>query len=175
MLFLRSFRKHKFPPAVTIACLTFFTSLDAAVDDVVEHTTAGTRVTMAVSADGNPVPRFQWMKDGVFISGATDATFIIPSAGTAHSGVYNALGTNAAGWELSNDLVLSVTIPTVPGSNFGFIPGTGTSTGGWATNVNVAPSFTLQPYPSASAPAGSSLTLSAQAVGTPAPTYQWRK
>jgi hypothetical protein len=38
-----------------------------------------------------------------------------------------------------------------------------------------APFFTLQPYPKAAAEAGTSLTLSAEAVGTPAPTYQWRK
>jgi hypothetical protein len=173
MSFLSSLRKFKLRPAVTTACLTFFTSpaLDAAVGDLFEYATAGTAVTFGATADGSPTPKFQWMKDGAFISGATNATFVIPIAGTAHSGVYNVLATNAAGWDLSNDLILSVTIGTVTGSG----SSSGTSSGGWYTNTNVAPSFTLQPFPSASAPAGSSLTLSAQAVGSPTPTYQWRK
>src|SRR5688500_4289473 len=102
MLFLSSLRKNKFLTAVTIACLTSFTSspLDAAVGDLLEYATAGARVAFGASADGNPAPKFQWMKDGVFISGATNATYVIPSAGAAHSGVYNMLATNTAGWEL---------------------------------------------------------------------------
>jgi hypothetical protein len=108
-------------------------------------------LTFTASADGSPAPTFQWMKDGVAIPGATAATFVISSANSTHNGVYNAVASNSFGWALSDDLILTV------------------------QSTLIAPSFTVQPYPAASAPAGSSLTLSATAVGTPTPTYQWRK
>lgn len=135
--------------ATGIACVCLG-NVSSAQETLFEKAQLGTPVTFTASAEGNPAPTFQWLKDGTPIPGATGSTFSISAATFEHKGVYNVLATNSAGWSLSNDLLLTIESQT-------------------------APSFTLQPFPSASAPAGSSLTLSALAVGTPAPTYQWFK
>jgi hypothetical protein len=155
MVSLLSFRTSQVYTLGVAAILALASSSAAAAaeTDLLEAATAGTNVTFTVSAEGNPTPTFQWLKDGAKIPGATGVTLVIPSVTAANNGVYNALATNSAGWSLSNDLILTV--------------GVG--------ETKSTPSFTLQPYPTASAPAGSSITLSAQAVGTPTPVYQWLK
>ena len=153
MSLLHSFYSSRICVRCAIAWVTLAASAtsNAADGDVYESASVGTKLSFSASADGNPLPTFQWMKDGVTIAGATAVTLILPSATTADSGVYNALAKNSEGWALSNDLILTI------------------------NSTNVAPSFTLQPFPSATAPEGSPLTLSAAAAGTPTPTYQWRK
>jgi hypothetical protein len=155
MVSLPSFRSSQAYTLGVAAILALATSFpaSAAESDLLEAATAGTNVTFTVSAEGNPAPTFQWLKDGTKIPGATGVSLVIPNVTTANNGVYNALATNSAGWSLSNDLILTVGV----------------------AETKSAPSFTLQPYPTASAPAGSSITLSAQAVGTPTPVYQWLK
>lgn len=139
------------PFAAALLALTTPLASHAAEGDLYESAVVGTKVAFSVTADGNPVPTFQWTKNGTAISGATNATLTLPSVTTADSAVYNAVATNSAGWALSNDLILTI------------------------NTTNVAPSFTLQPFPSATSPEGAALTLSATAVGTPTPSYQWRK
>ena len=152
MLFYSSLR----PVLASVAALVAIalSPIVHAADEIYETAAVGTNVSFSASADGYPAPTFKWMKDGIAIPGATNITLLLPNVTTASSGVYNAIATNSAGYALSNDLVLTVSV---------------------AAQIGSAPYFTVQPYPSASAPAGTSLTLSATAVGSPAPTYQWRK
>src|SRR5690606_5413823 len=70
-----------------------------------------------------------------------------------NAGTYAVVATNSAGQATSNNSVVTVG-PQV---------------------VQVAPSFTQQPAANTWIVAGSSLTLTAAATGTPAPTYQWLK
>jgi hypothetical protein len=123
----------------------------AAATDLYETVAAGTRVSLTASADGTPVPTFQWLKNGTAIAGATTSTLVFPSVTSADNAAYNAVATNSSGWALSNELILTV------------------------NDAAVAPWFTLQPFPSATAPEGSTLILSSAASGTPTPVYQWRK
>ena len=122
-------------------------------NEIYETAASGTRVTFTANADGKPAPTFKWLKDGTPIPGATSQTLVLASVTTANSGVYNAMATNSVGWSLSNDLILTIT--------------DGAKT--------ALPYFVVQPYPSASAPQGSSFSLSATASGSPTPTYQWQK
>jgi hypothetical protein len=104
--------------------------------DMLESATAGTNVTLMANADGNPAPTFKWLKDGVQIAGATSPTLVIQNVTLASNGVYNAVASNAAGWAMSEDVILKVVPQGTP------------------------PFFTVQPYPSSVAPANSVLTLS---------------
>jgi hypothetical protein len=124
-----------------------------AAGEIYDAVSSGTAITLVVASDGSPAPTFQWTKNGTVIPGATGARLTLPNVSNADAAVYNAIATNSAGWALSNDFILSIS----------------------AAVSNTAPSFTVQPYPSVSAPAGSQLTLGATAIGTPAPGYQWFK
>jgi hypothetical protein len=150
-----SLRLHLASVSTTIIMIALSPSVKAA-NELYETATAGTTVTFSASADGNPAPTFKWLKDGVVIPGATNVTIVIPNVTTANNGVYNAVASNSAGWALSNDLILTVATSPI-------------------TEKPSLPYFTVQPYPTASAPASSSLTLSATAVGYPTPAYYWQK
>jgi hypothetical protein len=153
MLFFSSLRPV-LASAATLVAIVWSPTLRAE-GEIYETAAVGTIVSFSASADGNPTPTFKWFKDGVAIPGATNITLTLPNVTATSSGVYNAVATNSAGYAMSNDLVLTVSAV--------------------APEKATAPYFTVQPYPSASAPAGSSMTLSATAAGVPAPTYQWRK
>ena len=62
--------------------------------------------TLATGVSG--IPTWQWLKNGVAIPGATQATFFIPSATLANAGTYSLVGTNAAGKRTSNTVQLAV-------------------------------------------------------------------
>lgn len=110
--------------------------------------TAGSSVTFTSAATGSPT--YQWRKDGVAISGATKSSYTIAKVSASNAGVYTVIITNAYG----------------------------TKTSSWATLiVNTtasAPVFTTQPAGKTVA-AGTSVTLTAVATGSPSPTYQWRR
>ena len=108
---------------------------------------AGTVVTFTSVATGAPAPTFQWRKNGVAIVGATGPAYTIASLTAAAAGTYSVIATNSLGSATSSDAVLAVT---------------------------VAPVFTTQPS-SQTVNAGVTVTFSASATGTPAPTYQWYK
>ncbi len=93
---------------------------------------------------------YQWQKNGVRIAGATGASYTIGRFKAGDAATYTVVATNADGSSTSATVVLAV--------------GSTTS----------APAFTVQPK-SRSMPAGSSVTFTAAASGSPTPTYQWMK
>jgi hypothetical protein len=103
-------------------------------------------VTFSVTATGG-VPTYQWRKNSVDISGATNDTYTIASAGAASAGSYDCVVTNACGSTTSNAATLTV-------------------------NTNAA--FNSHPS-SQTICTGSPVTFSVNGVGNPAPTLQWRK
>lgn len=112
--------------------------------------TAGSVVTLAVVASGQPTPTLQWRKDGAPLSGATGSTYAIASAAPGDAGVYTVVATNIAGAATSAAATLTVNV------------------------VTSAPVFTLQPA-SQTVAAGGAVTFNAVASGVPTPTLQWQK
>ena len=82
---------------------------------------AGTQVSLGVGAIGNPVPdRFQWLKNGVPIPGATDAFLRLRNVPVSAAGNYSATVSNAKGSATSQVATLTVEggpiAPALPGS-----------------------------------------------------------
>jgi hypothetical protein len=75
---------------------------------------AGQPVVLAVSAFGIPAPAYQWLKNGVNLAGATNATYSIPSPAPSDSGTYAVVVTTPAGAVVSSNAVLVVTAPHPP-------------------------------------------------------------
>jgi hypothetical protein len=92
---------------------------------------------------------YQWMKNGVRVTGATSATLILNNVQASDAGAYFLVVSNQAGWVASNTVSLTVIIP---------IP---------ATILTQPMGTTLNE--------GQTATFSVVAQGTPAPTYRWRK
>jgi hypothetical protein len=112
--------------------------------------TSGSTVSFTVEASGTPSPSYQWLKDGAPVAGATTRTLIFLSVSSANSGTYAVAASNSQGTVVSSGATLTVTAPVS------------------------APAFTSQPA-SQTASAGSSVVLTAGAVGSPQPAYQWLK
>lgn len=112
--------------------------------------TSGSTVSFTVEASGTPSPSYQWLKDGAPVAGATTRTLIFLSASSANAGTYAVAASNSQGTVVSSGATLTVTAPVS------------------------APAFTSQPA-SQTASAGSSVVLTAGAVGSPQPAYQWLK
>lgn len=108
---------------------------------------AGSTVTFTAAATGSPFPTFQWQKNGINISGATNTTLTLSSVQTSDSGTYTFIATNSAGSKPSNDAVLQVSAGAVP-------------------------IFTQQPTSQAVA-TGSSVAFNAAASG--AISYKWQR
>ncbi|MBC7365490.1 MAG: immunoglobulin domain-containing protein, partial [Undibacterium sp.] len=109
---------------------------------------AGGSVTFLVVASGTAPLSYQWLKDGVVISGATNASLVLSSVESIAAGSYTVIITNSAGSITSGAAALTINALT--------------------------PAITLQPT-SASAVAGSSIGFVVSASGTAPLTYQWRK
>ena len=76
---------------------------------------AGAPVTFSVRASGTPPLRYQWMRNGVDLAGATAQDYSIAAAGQADNGVqFRALVTNDFGNVLSDEALLSVTPNQAP-------------------------------------------------------------
>ena len=112
--------------------------------------TSGSTVSFTVEASGTPSPSYQWLKDGAPVAGATTRTLIFLSVSSANAGTYAVAASNSQGTVVSSGATLTVTAPVS------------------------APAFTSQPA-SQTASAGSSVVLTAGAVGSPQPAYQWLK
>lgn len=110
----------------------------------------GSSVTFTTAATGTPTPAYQWKLNGATIPGATGATLNLSNVQTANAGNYTVLATNSAGSATSNVATLTV------------------------NPLTVAPVITAQPG-NQTVTAGSAVTLTASASGTPTPTYQWKK
>jgi len=106
---------------------------------------AGTDVTFTVVATGNPSPTYQWSLNGTALSGATKASLTINNTKAANGGTYTVAVTNTAGSATSNPAILTVIVP---------------------------PAITTQPK-SQTVTAGSTVTFTVVATGTPVLAYQW--
>jgi hypothetical protein len=75
---------------------------------VSQTVSANTNVELIAAASGSPAPSFQWKKNGVSISGATQATLSLKDVTKNESGLYSVEVTNVAGWVTSNVATLVV-------------------------------------------------------------------
>ena len=132
------------------ATLVLVSSITFSTQPASKTVIAGGSVTFTASAAGVPTPTYQWKKNGTAISGATNSSYTISNVTTANAGTYTVTASNSSGSATSNGAVLTV------------------------TSGAVAPAFTTQPT-SKTVSAGSPVTFSAAASGSPTPTYQWKK
>ena len=75
----------------------------------------GAVLTLSVVANGDGVLRYQWLKDGVAIAGATSATFSLPRVATGDAGSYRVDVSNLAGTTRSGVAVVEVSEAPVAG------------------------------------------------------------
>lgn len=110
----------------------------------------GSAATFGVVASGTAPLLYQWRKDGVAITGATSASYVIPSATAGDGGGYDVVVTNGAG----NATSIVVTLVVNPSPT--------------------APSIVAHPQ-SQQVNAGSNVTFVVSATGMAPLSYQWRK
>jgi Immunoglobulin domain/Purple acid Phosphatase, N-terminal domain len=106
----------------------------------------GNPVTFTVSAAGTAPLSYQWQLGTTNIPGATASSYEKFNAQPADAGTYSVVITNAFGSTNSANVLLAVQVP---------------------------PSITAQPLGQV-VYAGSNVTFTVTATGTPAPAYQWR-
>lgn len=75
---------------------------------VAQSATTLATVTFAAAATGTPAPTFQWLKNGVALSGATNASLSLQSVTTNDAARYSVVATNSAGTVISDEALLSV-------------------------------------------------------------------
>lgn len=115
---------------------------------VTQSASVGGTVTFTAVASGEPLPSYQWRKDGVAIAGATTASLGLTHLSVADAAHYTVVATNAAGSATSAVATLSVTVPPI--------------------TITAHPASLTQP-------AGTVAILSVTAASTEALTYQWTK
>jgi hypothetical protein len=69
---------------------------------------SGGSVIFSVLATGTPTPTYQWLKNGVAISGATSATLTLTHVSATDAGTYTVTATNSAGAVTSSGATLTV-------------------------------------------------------------------
>ena len=106
----------------------------------------GASATLVVVATGDPVLTYQWWRDGVMISGATGASFVIAGAQLTNAGVYSVVVANGLGRAVSSNAVVAVRMPVA---------------------------ITQQPSNQVTT-VGGAVRFAVNAVGSPPVTYQWR-
>ena len=117
---------------------------------VSQSVTAGQIANFSVATTGSAVT-YQWMKNGVTISGANSSNYSTPITTIADNGAqFTVAVSNASGTASSNSALLTVTAPVI------------------------APAITLQPM-AQSVTAGQAATFSVAATGTAPMTYQWSR
>ena len=97
----------------------------------------GGTVALNVDATGNPSPTFQWTKDGVAISGATDATLLIKGAVAANAGNYACIVTNSTGSVTSAAAALALSLTVNVGRVVNFSVRAPAGTGAQTLNVGL--------------------------------------
>lgn len=73
----------------------------------------GSNVTFTVVATGSPAPTYQWRKDAVNISGATNASLALTNVQAVDGAGYSVVVSNVAGNTTSNTATLTIGPPTV--------------------------------------------------------------
>ncbi len=114
---------------------------------------AGASATIFASAVASPQPSYQWRRNGIVLRGESASSLRLANISAKDAGVYIATALNVAGSAQSNAAVLVVNT---------------------TVSLEVAPVILTQPIPR-TASAGSTVSFSVVAGGTPAPTYQWQK
>jgi hypothetical protein len=104
-------------------------------------------VTLSVGVAGVPGPTLQWRKDGSPLPGATAAVLLLNSFSAADEGIYSVVATNAAGSVISHNAYVV---------------------------IGASPRIMKQPSPQ-TVGTNSDATFTVVAVGTPLPTFQWKK
>jgi hypothetical protein len=115
-----------------------------------QSVTAGQAANFSVATHGTAVT-YQWMKNGVAISGANSSNYSTPVTTIADNGEqFTVSVSNGSGAVTSNSALLTVTAPVI------------------------APAITLQPM-AQSVTAGQPATFSVATTGTAPMTYQWTR
>ncbi len=109
---------------------------------------AGTTATLSVALTADPVPTYQWHRDGVDLPGGTGRELVIDPVGPDNAGSYTVTITNEAGSITSAAAILTVTAP---------------------------PPFIGEHPTSITQPAGTTASLTVVASGSGALSYQWLK
>jgi len=112
--------------------------------------TSGESISLEVVASSDTSLTYQWLKDGDTIVGATESVLTITFIQETDEGDYVVEVSNAAGTTISD--TATVIVDPAP----------------------EAPVFTLEPL-TQTVVAGTDITLTGDATGVPAPTYQWQK
>ena len=109
--------------------------------------TTGAVATFTVSASGTAPFSYQWRKDGIAVSGATNGILAVTGVSSTDVGSYSVTVTNAAGSISSNGATLT---------------------------VNTPPTISTHPISQTALP-GATVTLSVVAGGTAPLSYQWHR
>jgi sugar lactone lactonase YvrE len=72
-----------------------------------ESVAIGASATFTVAASGVPVPNYQWLFDGTFVAGGTDATLTVTNVQATNLGSYSVIVSSDAGSVTSNAATLS--------------------------------------------------------------------
>jgi hypothetical protein len=112
-----------------------------------QYVSEGAPARFSVSVAAVPSASYQWRKNGVNITGATGSTLSLPVVNPADVGTYSVVASNAVG---------------------------STSSAGATLGIAGPPIITRQPL-SRAVYNRANVTFSVTAVGSPAPSYQWRK
>ncbi len=82
-----------------------------AIQPQTQAVTLGTNATFGVSAAGTAPLMYQWRKNSVNVSGATNVSYTINNVQGSAAGTYNVVVTNIAGSITSSNATLTVTVP----------------------------------------------------------------
>jgi hypothetical protein len=84
----------------------------------------GQSVTFSVTATGTGTLTYQWYMNGTQISGATSASYTIPSTDTSSAGTYSVIVTDPFGSTSSSTFTLTVNqpVPAMPGWGWFVLP-----------------------------------------------------
>jgi len=75
--------------------------------------TAGASFTFELVATGTEPLTYQWMHEGINVTGGTNATFSLPVTPLAAAGIYSVQISNAAGFTVSSNALLTVLLPEI--------------------------------------------------------------
>ena len=117
------------------------------VQPLAQSATAGTNVTLSVTATSTLPLTYQWKFNGADLSGQTAAALSLTNVQLANAGNYTVIVANELGATTSAVATLA---------------------------VGIAPAITAQPF-AQTVNAGATATFTVAAFGTPAPTYQWQR
>jgi hypothetical protein len=124
-------------------------SLEITAQPASQTVSAGQAATFSVSATSNSPPRYQWLKNGSNIAGATSPTYTTPATTSADNGsTFQVIVSNSHRSTTSS--LATLTVDSLP------------------------PSITMQPA-NQTVNVGQMATFAVVATGTPPLSYQWQK